>query len=424
MESNWINDLRKRFLDRRLPAPDGLFDEINSNLSKKKVPQHKARVLPLWIRATISVAALIAVVLLIGLLWQINQKKDESISQASPKKMEKPQVKQTLQESLSITEDEPQIEPFFKVKQKGVTYLKEEEKEPFFKEEENDVLLSEDITTKKENLSQDESKNTPPKAKENSSYVYHDRGYFEKDDNNFLTKNSSKKKKEAPKINLYASNLTFSGANSSFNTVNYAQPLMISNHETEDEIMLLSTSDTRDSDEPEVNVHHRFPLKIGASVRFNLVKRLGLEIGLFYTHHQSDIMSGDEDGGYKTVRKLDYLGIPLYLDYDIYSSRYLTVYAKAGATAEFCVWGKSTTDYIVVNTVTETTQESVRDKNPQWSVSLMPGIQYNFNSYIGLYAEPGIAYYFDNHSGMNTIYKDKKVNFNLNVGLRLSLFDK
>ncbi len=423
MESKWINDLRKRFLDRRLPAPDGLFDAIKSNLSKQKVPHHKVRVLPLWIKATISVAASIVVVLLIGFLWQINQKKDEKISQVLPKKMEKPQIKEKPQESYSIVE-EPRIEPIFKTKQKDALLLKEEGKEPFFTETENVTPYSEDITQEKENLSKDESKNTLSEAKENSSYVYHDRGYYGKEENNFLRKNSSKKKKEAPKISLYASNLTFSGANSTFNTVNYAQPLMISNHEAEDEIMLLSTSDTRDSEEPEVNVHHRFPLKIGASVRFKLAKRFGLETGLLYTHHQSDIMSGDEDGGYKTVRKLDYLGIPLYLDYDIYSSRYLTVYAKAGATAEFCVWGKSTTDYIIVNTVTETTKESVRDKNPQWSISLMPGLQYNFNSYIGIYAEPGIAYYFDNHSGMNTIYKDKKVNFNLNVGLRLTLFDK
>ncbi len=178
------------------------------------------------------------------------------------------------------------------------------------------------------------------------------------------------------------------------------------------------------SSDTEVNVNHRFPLKVGATVRFMLTDRLGLETGMLYTHHQSDIMSGDEWGGYKTVQKLNYIGIPLSVGYDIWRNRYVSVYAKGGATVEFCVSGNATTDYIVVNTVTETTSESLREKRPQWSVNVTPGIQYNFLDVLGIFAEPGVSLYFDNNSGVSTVYKDRKFNFNLNVGLRLTPFRK
>lgn len=37
-----------------------------------------------------------------------------------------------------------------------------------------------------------------------------------------------------------------------------------------------------------------------------------------------------------------------------------------------------------------------------------------------MYVEPGISYYFDDGSPISTIYKEKPVNFNLNLGLRFT----
>ena len=49
------------------------------------------------------------------------------------------------------------------------------------------------------------------------------------------------------------------------------------------------------------------------------------------------------------------------------------------------------------------------------------GVQVNITPQIGLYAEPGIAYYFDDGSDVETIRKEHPLNFNLQVGLRFSL---
>ena len=56
----------------------------------------------------------------------------------------------------------------------------------------------------------------------------------------------------------------------------------------------------------------------------------------------------------------------------------------------------------------------------QWSVSASAGVQVNFTKQLGLYAEPGIVYYFDDNSGVETIRKEHPFNFNLQVGLRFS----
>ena len=39
----------------------------------------------------------------------------------------------------------------------------------------------------------------------------------------------------------------------------------------------------------------------------------------------------------------------------------------------------------------------------------------------GLYAEPGVKYYFDNGSRVVNFFKDKPLNLNLQVGLRLNI---
>ena len=106
--------------------------------------------------------------------------------------------------------------------------------------------------------------------------------------------------------------------------------------------------------------------------------------------------------------------------YDIWHTDFLEVYASAGGAAEFCVSGRSHTEYVEDGKVTGTANADVRDKRPQWSVGASAGVQYNVSNAIGVYVEPGVSYYFDNGSGVNTVYKDKPLNFNLNVGLRFT----
>ena len=53
----------------------------------------------------------------------------------------------------------------------------------------------------------------------------------------------------------------------------------------------------------------------------------------------------------------------------------------------------------------------------------MAGVQFSLSPLIGIYLEPGAIYYFDNGSDIETVYSDRPLNFNLNLGIRFS-FDR
>ena len=48
-------------------------------------------------------------------------------------------------------------------------------------------------------------------------------------------------------------------------------------------------------------------------------------------------------------------------------------------------------------------------------------MQFDVLDNVGIYAEPGVSYHFDDHSSLQTIYKEKPLNFNLNVGIRYTI---
>ena len=76
---------------------------------------------------------------------------------------------------------------------------------------------------------------------------------------------------------------------------------------------------------------------------------------------------------------------------------------------------------MVNNETTKREKTPIEEKPFQWSVNAAAGLQFNFSSLVGLYVEPGVSYYFDDGSSLKTIYKEKPLNFNLNLGIRLSL---
>ena len=57
----------------------------------------------------------------------------------------------------------------------------------------------------------------------------------------------------------------------------------------------------------------------------------------------------------------------------------------------------------------------------QFSADAAAGIQYHFLPKLSLYAEPGLKYYFDNGSTIENIYKEKPLQFSLQMGVRYDL---
>ena len=171
----------------------------------------------------------------------------------------------------------------------------------------------------------------------------------------------------------------------------------------------------------EVSYRHHTPLRYGLSVDYPLSDRFSLGTGLMYTRLSSDFREGSDIHYYSGDQTLHYIGIPLTARYRIASWRMLSFYASAGVMAEKCVSGRMVKDYVIDNVVKETESETVKVKPVQWSVNASAGVCASLTRNLGLYVEPGVDYHISNSSPVRTIYKDKPLNFNLNLGVRITL---
>lgn len=175
--------------------------------------------------------------------------------------------------------------------------------------------------------------------------------------------------------------------------------------------------------QPEVTTEysHKMPVKIGASIRYDFNKFLGIESGLTYSFLSSDLKTGKEgavSGWSKGVQSMHYLGIPLNLSFNIFSSRYFNAYVTAGGLMEKCVRGSLKTDEYLDGKYHGSSSTSLKQKGLQWSVNGAAGIQVNILPQLGLYMEPGVSHHFSNNSKVRTIYSDKPTDFSLSFGLR------
>ena len=163
----------------------------------------------------------------------------------------------------------------------------------------------------------------------------------------------------------------------------------------------------------QVKAKHHAPVSVGLQVAFGIAPRLSLSTGMVYTRTSSDFYPYAPSSNYNVHQVLHYVGIPVGLNYEFWQSGGFHAYVMAGAEA----------DYNVKN---DTEEEGVKKENAkrdrvQFSGKASLGAQYDITPKVGLYIEPGAKYYFDNGSHVENTFKDKKLNFNLQFGLRFNL---
>ena len=154
-----------------------------------------------------------------------------------------------------------------------------------------------------------------------------------------------------------------------------------------------------------MDYEHHQPVSFGLSVRKSLPKGFSVETGLTYTLLSSDVKrQGDNK---MQTQKLHYIGIPVRGNWNFLEKKYFTLYVSAGGMVEKCVYGKLAGDKVNV-------------KPLQFSVAGAVGAQFNATEHVGFYVEPGVSYFFDDGSKIQTIRKETPCNFNLQAGLRFT----
>lgn len=169
------------------------------------------------------------------------------------------------------------------------------------------------------------------------------------------------------------------------------------------------------------DIKHRQPVRAGVSFTYRLTDRLGIGSGLSYTHLSSDLKSGTDTHYFSGEQTLHYIGVPLTASYSIVRWwKRFHVYASGGILVEKCVSGKVNWGYVLDNNTMEAESKGIDEKPWQFSVNASAGVQFDFTNSVGIYAEPGVSYYFNDGSEIDNIYKEKPFNLNLNVGVRFT----
>ncbi|MDE6859477.1 MAG: sigma-70 family RNA polymerase sigma factor [Duncaniella sp.] len=156
-----------------------------------------------------------------------------------------------------------------------------------------------------------------------------------------------------------------------------------------------------------VDTRHHPTISVSLSANYMLTRTLGIETGVTYSHLRSEASKS----GNRYNFRYHYIGIPIKLNLNIYSTPALRIYGSVGGGLDIPV---SATKSDLFGTEQISTPI-------QWSLSSGIGVQFNITQRVGLYAEPSMRYNFHNND-TETVNKwqEERFQFTLPIGLRLN----
>lgn len=421
-EKKWIDNLRNQLEDYSEPLPDGLWNRLEKELGEQK----NSKVIPLWKRWQVAAAILVLLVSsLTYWFWSSpeadfhNQKmavemEDTPLPDLSENHLLQDQVVADVDMMRTEREVNPVVESDTLLE--VVALMESVEKKL------DEAVIEKSVDETKLTGNEEESVDIQNKQK---TEWYTNR----KADLELMKRNAAETKSKLThtsgfSLGVGAGNTPYSALNtfdgmgsfvarSAYYVSSDLNMAPVNNGGLAYSQILLENA----AQSPQTSVKHHMPVTVGVSLAWNLNKNWILETGVNYTFLSSDIRSGSKSYVEET-QKLHYIGVPLKIRRSIWQNNWFSVYASVGGAVEKCVSG-SLESVTVTNGGNCTSERTSLAVDPlQWSVTAAAGAQVNFTSRLGLYLEPGMAYYFDDHSSVETIRKEHPFNFNLQLGLR------
>ena len=402
MNDQWQDKLRNRMALHEEPAPEGLWEAIDKRIIAGKKPLEKAVVTRrLWAWRTGAVAVAAAVAILLIFVVRFNPADTPTGELFTEEKVTTPP--QVQPPTLEITPVDQREE------RSSISHVTTPASTPASTPEITlaapDILVAEQPTEEiRTSGSESEQRIIAPEEEDIS---------MGPDPLLAMNENSDQQPSSRWQTGLSASN--FPGGASE----TYPGYVTLALTETVEEQYHFLANDTRER--AYTDVRHHQPLRFGLTFRYNINQRWSLMSGLSYSKLSSELQSGSGNYYYDDKQTLHFIGVPVNLAYTFWQSPKISAYLSTGALVEKNVAGRLTSNYYIDNQLETTTWEKISMDQLQWSANAAIGLGYRISNHVGLYAEPGISYYFRNGSQLETIYSDNPFNFNLQVGLRFTL---
>lgn len=413
MKDKWLKDIHDRMADYEINEPDGLWDDIQAGLSRPN-DTHRDRkaAVWLWIKRTCATAAAAAAIIAMITVGLHNTGTDTDTINADNTTLIAA-VTDNHADDITPVVTPPRQQSAETVSTDNVTPKHSEVIEPqTVTETAATAATTEAPVTDNQTNTQTQSpaternkqEHTYPAAEGNTYYAVTDRS------------------KKGGSRNVSVGMFSAGGMSASLYGKSSATPVASigADGKTWNDNPMLGILLFNQGAEIETQIKHKLPVRFGLTFAYGLNSRLSIESGLTYTILMSDIKEGSKNNYYTGNQTLHYIGIPLNVRYKVLSWKKLDLYASAGVLTEKRVAGKIDKNYVLQNNTEKTEKETIASHPFQFSANIGTGIQYSLTRKVGLYVEPGMSYYFDDNSPVETIYKEKPLNFNLNLGLRLT----
>ena len=407
MKDDLLNSIKDRLDSYEESAPEGLWSDIEASVFPKEKPRKAAFVPWMWLSAA---AAAVAAVLIVTNTLSNDPKEDRIVAQTdiTPSSSVNPGDDPASSEELASLLADADVRPVVpaapgRVRSLPVKSVPENQAslEP---EPEMAAEAEPDVVLEPESEMVEEAEPTVPVEQEQDRRVAtnHDgedwSGYMsatDDGDTGFLSRISMK--------------ASLAGAATQSQDVSNYDPAMF----------YYGSGDTRSSgysDEPtrafapmdplisassvETDTRHHRPVRMSLTFHMPLGGIFGVETGASYTLLRSTVTTTSGSTVNRNIQTLKYLGIPVNLTAGLYGNDWCRLYLSGGGMAEKCVSGEI--------------------KPLLWSLNAAAGAQINLGRSLGIYAEPGLSYHFDDGSPVRTIYKDRPLDFMMTVGARMS----
>ena len=407
MKDDLLNSIKDRLDSYEESAPEGLWSDIEASVFPKEKPRKAAFVPWMWLSAA---AAAVAAVLIVTNTLSNDPKEDRIVAQTdiTPSSSVNPGDDPASSEELASLLADADVRPVVpaapgRVRSLPVKSVPENQAslEP---EPEMAAEAEPDVVLEPESEMVVEAEPTAPVEQEQDRRVAtnHDgedwSGYMSATDDG-----------EAGFLSRISMKASLAGAATQSQDVSNYDPAMF----------YYGSGDTRSSgytDEPtrafapmdplisassvETDTRHHRPVRMSLTFHMPLGGKFGVETGASYTLLRSTVTTTSGSTVNRNIQTLKYLGIPVNLTADLYGNDWCRLYLSGGGMAEKCVSGEI--------------------KPLLWSLNAAAGLQVNLGRSLGIYAEPGLSYHFDDGSPVRTIYKDRPLDFMMTVGARMS----
>lgn len=406
MKEDWTKHFAKLAAGRRSKAPDGLLDDVRKEMARRGLSVERPRkgaTVPMWgYRRTAVAVAAAALAIAVTFTWKEVRKHTDASMQTALNNVSAKAGSQAETASASPDGNVPSPANYTYGSGLPASASDEETAEPNRRlAEDNGDATSEENTrlaqNEQERMAQGKQAQQPQKQHRQTANSNDGHEAYE----------TATNQRHGTSLTLGA----FYGAGSSTGGTGGPGYGVMSDPIADNAIYAMVLAFDRQPIKTEA--HHSMPVRAGVSVAWQLSPRWSVQTGVTYSYLSSDIT--DDYVNYSVGRKqrLHYLGLPLTASCNVVGNSHWTAYLTAGGMVEKLVKGQSKDNSGEVSRISE--------RRLQWSVRAAAGAAFHVTPGVSIYAEPGVSHYFNNHSGVLNVYKDRPTTFTLDMGVRVNV---